>query len=154
MSAKYNQIVDLLDKMTAEYEVLEHSPVMTSRQAEEVTGHSSEIGAKSIVFKTGDKFLLVVVRGSDMADFNKIRAHSGSRRARLATPDEVYEVMGVKIGACYPFGVIAGVEMLVDNRLSQNRHISFSPGVHDKHILMPWTEYNRVVQPKLINIIR
>lgn len=151
---KYNQIISLLDRMDAEYDVIEHAPVVTSKQAEAVTGHHASMGAKSIVFKLNDTFLLCVVRGNNMADFTKLRRISGSRKARLATPDEVLSVMGVRIGACYPFGAIAGIDMVVDETLAENEKVTFSPGVHDKHIVMPWQEYERVTSPKLVDIRR
>lgn len=154
MSAKYNQIISFLDQMQAEYEVVEHKPVTTSREAEAVTGHTSAMGAKSIVFKTGSDFILVVLQGSKLADFQKIRFLTEQRKARLATPEEVLDVMGVAIGACYPFGSVAGINMIVDRGLANNMRISFSPGVHHKHIVMPWTEYKRVVQPELVDIVR
>lgn len=152
--SKYNQIITLLDQMDADYEVSEHEDVVTSKQAEEVTGFPIEKAAKSIVFKIGGDFVLIVVRGSHQADFKKIRSHFGTRKARLATPDEVFAAMGVQIGACYPFGSVAGLPMIVDETLAENDLISFSPGAHDKHIRMPWIEYQRVVEPDLVDIYK
>jgi Ala-tRNA(Pro) deacylase len=150
----FQKITELLDRFGVEYRINEHEDVVTSAEAERVTGHPSTMGAKSILFKVDNRYILGVIKGSEMADFKKLRAHFGSRKARLATPDEVFDVMKVKIGACYPFGDIAGVEMVVDETLAVNKKISFSPGEHDKHIIIGWNDYLRVTKPVLIDIIK
>jgi len=153
MSDKYDQIIKLLDDAGAKYEVSpDHEPVYTSAQADEVTGGAPKEGAKALVLKAGDRFVLCVVRGTNKLDYKKVRAILGERKLRFATPDEVFDVMGVNIGACYPFGSVAGIDMLVDETLAENDKITFSPGVHDKHVYMEWVEYVKAAEPRLVDI--
>lgn len=150
----YEAILALLDEHEAEYELKQHEPVITHDQAVKVTGENPLRGAKSLVLKTEEGFILVVVRGPNKMDYSKVRNHLGIRKIRFATPEEVIDVMGVKIGACYPFGQVAGIPMLVDETLAENDIISFSPGHHDKHILLPFKTYQKITKPKLIDIIK
>ena len=117
------------------------------------TGFDIQHGAKSILFKTKDGFQLVIVRGDNRADFKKLRRHYGTNKIRMATPEEVLEVMGVEVGACYPFGQIAGVEMIVDSTLAEVDRIHFSPGTHFDHINMKFADYAKVTEPKLVDVV-
>lgn len=150
--SKYDEIIKLLDDAGAKYEVIEHGHVVSVDDAQKETGIDPKEGAKALVLKAGDRFVLCVVRGTNKLDYKKVRAILGERKLRFATPEEVFEVMGVNIGACYPFGSIAGIEMLVDETLAENNKITFSPGVHDKHIYMEWEEYVKAAKPKLLDL--
>ncbi len=150
----YDDVIGLLDSHQVQYQLNVHEPVVTHEEAVAVTGDDPLRGAKSLVMKTDSGFMLVVVRGPNRMDYNKVRKYLGIRKIRFATPEEVIEVMRVKIGACYPFGEVAGVPMLVDKTLAENEVITFSPGRHDTHISMPFDEYKRVTKPKLIDIVK
>ena len=117
------------------------------------TGFDIQHGAKSILFKTKSGFKLVIVRGDNRADFKKLRQHYQTNKIRMATPEEVLEVMGVEVGACYPFGSIAGVDMIVDQTLAEVERIHFSPGTHFDHINMTFADYKKVVEPKLVDVV-
>jgi len=149
---KLSDIKSLLDDAGVNYELTEHQPTYTSKQAEDIAGFPASCGAKSIVFKLDNKFVLVVVRGTNRADFNKLRKHFGVRKARLATPEEVLKVMGVRVGACYPFPSIAGLSGVVDESLSKCEEITFSPGTAKHHVRIKWADYEKVTKPVLIDI--
>lgn len=152
MSKKFDQIIKLLDDSDADYELIEHEPAVTSPEAEIITGWSIESGAKSILFKLDGDYLLAIVRGPNRVDFKKLRGIMGVRKARLATPEEVLDVMGVEIGACYPFGSIAGVQTVVDETLADFERITFSPGTHIHHIRIAWDDYKDITNPRLVDL--
>lgn len=151
---KYEEIIKLLDDNKVDYELIEHKPALTSKESEKVTGWSAHSGAKAIVFKLDDQFLLCIVRGTNTVDFKKLRSHFGVRKARLATPDEVLKVMKVRIGSCYPFPDIAGISGIVDRTFKNSQQITFSPGVPDKHIRMSFKTYMELTQPQFVDIAK
>lgn len=153
MSEPFNQIITLLDRNDADYTLVEHGKAITSMDTVQQTGFDIQHGAKSILFKDRDGFKLVIVRGDNRADFKKLRKHFGSNKLRMATPEEVLATMRVEIGACYPFGEVAGVDMIVDEMLADVDRIHFSPGTHFHHIQMPFSEYSRVTKPELVDIV-
>jgi len=142
----------MLEKHGTKYEVSEHQPATTSAEAEDLTGWPMTAGAKAILFKADQKFVLCVVKGSNRVDFKKLRKILKVRKARLATPEEVIDVMGVKIGACYPFPKFAGLDGYVDETLAENELISFSPGTHRHHIRMKFKDYQAITKPHLVDI--
>ena len=149
----YEEIVELLNGHKVPFEEVTHEKAITSMDTVRETGFDIRHGAKSILFKTRDGFKLVIVRGDNRADFKKLRNHFGTNKIRMATPEEVFEVMRVEVGACYPFGEIAGVEMIVDETLAEAERIHFSPGTHYDHINMRFDDYVKVTEPKLIDVV-
>lgn len=148
----FQKITELLDSNNIMYEVFEHDPIVSVEQANKELGRPPEQGIKAMLLKTDTEFVLCAVKGSNKIDYKKVRMVLGVRKLRFATPEEVKEVMGVDVGACYPFGQLIGIKMLVDETLDENEWVVFSPGVHDKHIGMKWQDYKKVVDAKLTDI--
>ncbi len=150
----FREITDLLDSAGVDYEVFEHAPANTSKEADELTGRSPKEGGKSLLLKANDQFVLFVVSGANRLDNKKARKILGTRKIRFASPYEVEEIMHVKIGACYPFGSLIDKPIYVDATLADSEYINFSPGVNDKHIRMKWKDYVRVTKPKVVDIAK
>lgn len=135
-----------------DYELQDHEPVYTSAEAAEVRGLPLSTGAKSLLLKTSEGFLLSVLPGDRKLDSKKVKALVPGKSFRFATPDEVRDVMGCAVGACYPFGNLIGVRMVVDPILLSQEEISFNPGVHDRTITMKSADYRRLASPELHEI--
>ncbi|MAG59952.1 hypothetical protein CMO96_04145 [Candidatus Woesebacteria bacterium] len=154
MKNPYEKIIHLLDDSDIKYEILEHAAVYTSEQAAKIRGTSLAQGAKALLLKTGDQFTLAVLPGNKRLDSKKLRKVLSVKKLRFATPEEVKEVMGCEIGACYPIGKIIGVRMIVDKSLAKNKIISFNPGIHTKSIKMKYRDYKTVARFKTADIIQ
>jgi len=152
MLKPYDQIIKLLRDSEVSYKELNHEPVFTSEQASSIRGISADAGAKSLLIKAEDKFILAVLPGSARLDSSKLRKILGVKNMRFAKEDEVLEMMGCTIGACYPFGQIFNVDMLVDHKLSQNEHIFFNPALHTKSIKISWEDYKKITNPQIVDI--
>lgn len=148
----YIAILKSLDGAGVEYEKLEHEPVYTSEQAAVVRGLSLAQGAKSLLFKTKVGFVLVVVPGDRRVDSKKLKQALGVKDVRFAAANEVRELMGCEIGACYPFGNIAGLRTLVDRALSRNDIIACNPGRHDISIKMRYADYKTLTDPEVVGV--
>jgi Ala-tRNA(Pro) deacylase len=148
----YNKIISLLKEHNVSFEEVEHEPVYTSEQAAKVRGMSMASGAKSLLLKTDKGFMLTILSGDKRLDSRKLKCYIGAERIRFATSREVEEIMGCKIGACYPFGNLINVKMVVDTSLAENEKISFNPGVHSKSITMTWSDYKKLINPNLASI--
>jgi prolyl-tRNA editing enzyme YbaK/EbsC (Cys-tRNA(Pro) deacylase) len=148
----FEEIKQLLDEI--DYDLIEHEHVVTSDEAARVRGLDISEGMKSLVLKADEQTVLVVVRADNKLHSNKVRKHFGARNLRFADPDHVHETMGVKIGACYPFGVVPDIPMIVDATLDDNEYVSFNPGIHTKTIRMKWSDYKKKMKPQLIDIVK
>jgi Ala-tRNA(Pro) deacylase len=89
----YLLIKQSLDRNGIDYQELEHEPVYTSKQAAEVRGESLDEGAKSLVLKIGNSFILVVLPGSKRLSSKKVKDLFNVSEFRFARPEEVVSVM-------------------------------------------------------------
>jgi Ala-tRNA(Pro) deacylase len=148
----YEEIINLLKTNNIRYEETEHEPVYTSEQAAKVRGTSTSQGAKSLLLKSGNSFILVVLPGNRKLDSTKLKNLQKIKDFHFALPEEVRDKMGCEIGACYPLGNLIGLPTHVDKSLSKNAIISFNPGVHTITIEIRWQDFYKLVKPKLVHI--
>ena len=161
----FERIFNLLKGSGVWYELLEHEPVYTSQQAAAVRPDISlHQGAKAMVLKvrssefiigskdekplttnneliTNNPFVMVVLPGDIKMDYRKVAKFLGAKDVTLATPEEVEQTIGVKIGAVSPFGNLSGLAVLVDSHLLENEKIAFNAGDHGKTVIMNSSDY-------------
>lgn len=142
----YIQIKDLLQYNSIEFDEVEHAPVFTSTEAQEVTGISLHQGVKSLLIKSKNGYGLFVLPGDTRLDAKKVKKILGVSNLRFATPQEVEEVMRCAVGACYPFGTICKTPMFVDRSILKNTQISFNPGRHDRTITLAVDDYQQIAE--------
>ncbi len=152
MNSPYEKIIKLLDEESVEYQVVDHEHIHTSAEAAKVRGTSMSEGAKSLMLKSGDVFVMAIIPGDKKLNSRKLRAIMGVRKLKFSSPEEVEKIMGCKIGACYPFGNLISLKTYAEGSLADNTWISYSPGLHDKSIRMKWVDYRKIVKPEVVDI--
>jgi len=145
-------ILDFLLQNDIQFLLFDHQPIHTCEQSTQLVGLAERQGAKSLLLKTKDDFILVILAGDKKLDSKKLKTALRTKHLRFASPEEVQGIMGCEIGACYPFGNLLGINVFVDFSLSDTPLISFSPGVRDKSVLIKWADFSRVLQPELVNV--
>ena len=153
----FEKIIKLLDTSGVWYELLEHAPVFTSEEAARVRKDISlGQGAKAMVVKVKnskgeikDHFVMVVCPGNLRIDFKKVKKFLSSVDATLASPEEVEKLVGAKIGAVSPFGILSGLPTLVEQRLLDGEIIAFNVGDHKKSVKMKSSDYLRISSARL-----
>lgn len=141
------RIQALLSEHQVPFQVRAHPPVFTSAQAASVRGEALGSGAKALILKVDDGFALFVLPGDRKLDSKRVRAQSGAKGLRFATPEEVSALTGLRAGAIPPFGSLFGLKTYSDRALSENDRISFNAGSHTDSISMRYQDFVRVEQP-------
>ena len=129
------------------YSVLRHEPVFTSEQAAAVRGTPLCSGAKALIVKAGDRFLLLVLPADRKLDSKKARATLGVKGMRFATKEEVAELTGLQPGSIPPFGSLFNLPTYCDPALGENPSINFNAGDHAISVQMSYEDYVRVEKP-------
>lgn len=130
----------------------EHAAVRTSEEAAAVRGAPLHSGAKALVLKSGDRFLLAVLPADRALDSRALRAAAGSRRIRFASREELLELTGLTPGAVPPFGSLFGMETVCDPGLADNRLINFNAGSHRHSVQMNYADWAAMEQPRIAPI--
>ena len=130
----------------------EHRPVYTSAEAAEVRGVSLHSGAKALIVKGGENFLMVVMPADLALDSHALRTLLGTKKLRFAGKEEVLERTGLTPGSIPPFGSLFGLLTYCDERLAENERINFNAGSHSVSIQMNYADYVAFESPRIARV--
>ncbi len=148
----FQRLEQRLREARVPFQVLRHEPVYTSEEAARVRGVPLASGAKALVCKADDQFLMFVMPADRRLANRQIRKEHGFRKLRFATQDEVLEMTGLLPGSIPPFGSLFGLPTWCDVNLSQQERINFNAGDHAISISMTYADYVHVEHPKMASI--
>jgi Ala-tRNA(Pro) deacylase len=144
-----SRIETLLSGRGVAYQVLRHAPVYTSEEAAAVRGTSLASGAKALVCKVDDEFVMFVVPADRKLASGAVRKQLRARSLRFASKEEVLAQTGLTPGSIPPFGSLFHLKTCCDERLPQVGKINFNAGDHAVSISMDCADYLTVEQPQL-----
>ena len=124
-----NPILDKEPVKRAEKSIKEFDPNLkivcleqTARTAQDAaTALGCNVGAivKSLLFSTGDNFVLCLVSGDKRCSLNKLKKTLNEKDVSMANPDEVKKVTGYTIGGVSPVGHLSKVKIYIDTNLER-----------------------------------
>ena len=144
-----DRVQALLRAHQASFSLSSHPPVYTSAQAAEVRGEELKTGAKALIVKADDQFVMLVLPGDRKLDNKRIKTKLGCKSFRFATREEVEGLTGLRIGSIPPFGSLLGTTTYCDRALGDNQRINFNAGSHTESINMGYMDYIKVEKPTL-----
>ena len=147
----FERIEALLTSRGAAFDVLRHEPVFTSIEAAAVRGTSLASGAKALICKADERFLMFVLPADRRLDSKALRKAKGWKSLRFATADEVLELTGLTPGSIPPFGQLFELPTLCDRRLADEPTINFNAGDHAVSISLRYADYAAVEQPEMVD---
>jgi len=146
-SPLFDRIISKLEHLGIKYQLDEHQPVYTSEESAKIRGADLKQGAKALLMYADKKPILVVVSAATKVDTKALKQLYTIKDLRMATKDEVEKVSTVPIGAVPPTGSLMGITTYVDQKLGENKKISFNAGRHDRSITISYQDYLRLEQP-------
>ena len=145
----FERVESLLNQHGIAFQVLRHEPVYTSEEAARIRGTPLASGAKALICKGEDRFVMFVVPADRKLDSHAVRRAKGWRKLRFATREEVLELTGLAPGSIPPFGSLFGLPTLCDERLGDNEVINFNAGDHSISVSMRYADYLLAEKPEL-----
>ena len=145
----YESIISFLKSNAVEFTALEHEAVLTSEDAAKVRNTSLSQGAKAMVMYAEGKPMMLVLPGNRKVDIKLFKNNHAFKEFRMATPGEVEQVTGVKIGAVPPFGNLFKIPLYVDSTLGKNEQIVFNAGSHTQSIIMKYDDFVKIANPQV-----
>jgi Ala-tRNA(Pro) deacylase len=144
----FQRVESLLQEHGVAFQVLRHEPVYTSEEAARVRGTPLASGAKALVCKGQEGFVMFVLPADRKLDSGAVRRAKGWRKLRFASREEVLEMTGLAPGSIPPFGSLFGLPTLCDQRLGENEVINFNAGEHTVSLSMRYKDYLLVEKPE------
>ena len=74
---------------------------------------------KSLLFRTGDDFILCLVAGDKRCSLNKLKKLKDKKDISMASPEEVKTQTGYTIGGVSPIGHLNKIEIIIDKSLKK-----------------------------------
>lgn len=149
------RLKQFLDGNAVKYVTVKHSPAYTSQEVAALAHVPGREWAKTVMVKLDGKMAMAVVPASCRVVFDLLKLASGARVAELATEQEFRDLCpGCEVGAMPPFGNLFGMAVFVDEHLAEDAEISFSAGTHTEMVRLPFADFERLVQPRVVRLAR
>ena len=103
----------------------------TAKTAQDAaTALGCNVGAivKSLLFNSGDRFVLCLVAGDKRCSLNKLKKILNEKNVSMAKPDDVKKITGYTIGGVSPVGHLNKIKIYVDNSLERFKTVFAAAG--------------------------
>lgn len=147
-----NKLVAFLKKHKVKYETIAHSPAYTAQEIAEISHVSAKELAKTVIVKTDDnKLAMVVIPAHRKVEFDKVKRAAHTKIAELASEFEFEEKFpDCELGAMPPFGNLFNMDVYVSKELTEDKNIAFNAGSHSELIKINYSDFKKLVKPKVI----
>ena len=144
------QITDFLDSQKVPYQYCRHSLAYTAQGIAHAQHISGKDVAKVVMVLADGRMLMAVLPASHRVDFERLKAAVEAHDLRLATEEEFKDIFpGCEMGAMPPLGKIYSIDVWMDESLKVRESIVFNAGTHVETIQMRYSDFERVVEPKV-----
>ena len=142
-----DRLAKVLTEKSIQYEVIKHKPVFTSEQAANVRGVSLSSGAKALICKTNDDYVLFTIPGNRRLATKRVRKELRFKKFRFASEDELFKLTGLKPGAIPPFGRLWSIRTICDLALANEEKINFNAGDHCISFSLSFKDFQNIENP-------
>src|SRR5438270_13832632 len=101
-ASAFDRLEEKLRQAGVPFSVSRHAPAYTSEEAAAVRGTPLSSGAKALVVKAGDAFVLLVLPADRKLDSRGARAGLGVKALRFATREQLGQLTGLELGSVPP----------------------------------------------------
>lgn len=145
------RLIKYLDENNVKYITVTHSQAFTAQQVAASAHIKGQNMAKSVIIKINGRLAMAVLPANYHVDFQLLKEVSGSENVELAQESEFKEKFDdCELGAMPPFGNLYGLDVYVASNLTKDEEIAFNAGSHSDLIKMAYSDYVRLVKPKVV----
>jgi Ala-tRNA(Pro) deacylase len=145
-----------LDAHDVRHHVHSHEERITAQETAQVTHIPGGRFAKGVLLRRNgggtERYVLAVLPARERVDLARLGGFVGAP-VELAEEDELARVFpGFELGAAPPIPALAAEPILayVDAHLARGEGIAFHAGTHTDVVEMPWSEYERIAFPLVV----
>jgi Ala-tRNA(Pro) deacylase len=145
-----NKVVDYLDSEGVKYTLLKHPAAYTAQEAAASADVSGKRYAKIVMVKVGDGIKMAVLSAVDKVDFKALKKEFGAGKVTLAEEGEFKDLFpDCDTGAMPPFGNLYDVDVIIDQKLTDEETITFPAGTHTQLLQMSCDDFQRLAKPQV-----
>ena len=108
---------------------------------------------KSLLFRTGDDFILCLVAGDKRCSLNKLKKLKDKKDILMASPEEVKTQTGYTIGGVSPIGHLNKIEIIIDKSLERFNQLFAAAGHPNCVFKINFINIQKITNGKIEDII-
>jgi Ala-tRNA(Pro) deacylase len=142
---------EYLESHNVDYSLIPHPLTFTAQTTAQAAHISGTDLAKTVMVKVDGRMSMAVLPASLHVDFDQLTEVLGAQEVLLAIEGDFKDIFtGCEVGAMPPFGNLYGLEVFVEESLSQDEEIAFNAGSHTELMRMQYADYVQLVQPTVV----
>ncbi len=147
------KLKEYLDREGVKYVTIRHSPAYTAQEIAARAHIPGDEMAKTVMLEVDGKLTMIVLPATEHLDLLFVRELLGADRVALSTErDFMAAFPDCEVGAMPPFGNLYDLDVYVTDSLTQDEYIAFNAGTHAELVRMPYEEFQRLVQPRILHL--
>ncbi|MBL8297549.1 MAG: YbaK/EbsC family protein [Rhodanobacteraceae bacterium] len=136
------------------FETIHHARAQTAHDTARSARVDEREFAKTVVVKLDGRMAMVVLGADRRLDLSALGFATRSKAVELAQESEFATLFpDCEAGAMPPFGNLYGLDVYVDDALSDDDEINFNAGTHTELIRIPFALFEQLVHPKRLRRI-
>ena len=145
------RVYQYLNENDVHYDTVAHTPAFTAQGVAASTHISGREIAKTVMVKLDGEMAMAVLPASKSVNFFKLKEAAGAEDADLATEAEFQDLFpNCEVGAMPPFGNLYDLRVYCDRSLAEDEEIAFNAGSHTELVKLPYKDFERLVQPRVV----
>ncbi|HTL59109.1 MAG TPA: YbaK/EbsC family protein [Candidatus Limnocylindrales bacterium] len=146
------QLKEFLDREKVKYISIIHSTAYTAQEVAASAHITGKELAKTIIVELDGEMAMVVLPANRKIVLQELREVTGSDQVKFASEEEFRERFpGCETGAMPPFGNLYGMDVYIAEGLANQDEIAFNAGSHTEVIRMAYSDFERLVRPKVLS---
>lgn len=142
---------EFLDREQVRYVTIVHSKAFTAQEIAASAHIPGREVAKTVIVKLDGRMAMAVLPADHRLNFGELRKTAHAQRAELASEPDFKDLFPeCEAGAMPPFGNLYGMPVFVEEGLAKDREIAFNAGSHTELIRLAYSDFERLVHPKLL----
>lgn len=143
---KKERVLEKLDELNIKYELIDHPPVYTIEEMENLNLEEKGLIVKNLFLKNsnGKKHYLVILKSGKNADLKSIKSQIQSSALSFASEERLEKYLGLLKGAVTPFGIINDkdhcVNVVIDDDLKNETLIGVHPNVNTATVFISYDD--------------
>lgn len=147
------RLKEFLDSNHVKYVTISHSLAYTAQGIAALTHTPGKELAKTVMVKIDGKLAMAVVPASCQVGLTLLKTAAGAKTVELATEGDFKgSFPDCETGAMPPFGNLYDMQVFADEILSRDPEIAFNAGSHRELVRMAWSDFNRLVNPRVVRL--
>ena len=145
------KLKEFLDENDVKYVSIQHSKAYTAQEVAASAHVPGKAMAKVVIVEMDGEMAMAVLPANRKIVLQDLREITGSDQVKFASEDKFKDRFpDCEIGAMPPFGNLYGMDVYVAESLAENDEIAFNAGSHEEIIKLPFRDFDRLVQPRVM----